>query len=90
MVDPNVYGFVDYDSATGVFSNWAAFSYPNGTNFVTHFEGISSVGLPVHDRSGTVIAAISISGLHVHILADDRPRHLAILQRKVRELELRL
>jgi DNA-binding IclR family transcriptional regulator len=53
-------------------------------------EGISSVGLPVHDRSGTVIAAISISGLHVHILADDRPRHLSILQSKVRELEQRL
>lgn len=34
---------VDYDSATGVFSNWASFSYPHGTNFVTHFEGISSV-----------------------------------------------
>jgi hypothetical protein len=34
---------VDYDSATGRFTNWASFAYPNGTNFVTHFEGISSV-----------------------------------------------
>jgi hypothetical protein len=34
---------VDYDSATGQFSNWASFDYPYGTNFVTHFEGISSV-----------------------------------------------
>jgi hypothetical protein len=34
---------VDYDSVTGVFSNWASFDYPNGTNYVTHFEGISSV-----------------------------------------------
>jgi hypothetical protein len=34
---------VDYDSATGAFSNWASFSYPGGTNYVTHFEGISSV-----------------------------------------------
>ncbi|MES2789477.1 MAG: right-handed parallel beta-helix repeat-containing protein [Planctomycetota bacterium] len=34
---------VDYDSLTGEFSNWTSFSYPEGTNFVTHFEGISSV-----------------------------------------------
>ena len=53
-------------------------------------EGISSVGIPVRDRGGTVIAAISISGLHVHILAGDQPRHLATLQRRVHELELRL
>jgi len=53
-------------------------------------EGICSVGIPVRDRGGTVIAAISISGLPAHILADDKPRHLAILQRRARELELRL
>jgi parallel beta-helix repeat protein len=34
---------VDYDSTTDTFSNWASFSYPEGTNYVTHFEGISSV-----------------------------------------------
>jgi parallel beta-helix repeat protein len=34
---------VDYDSATGLFTNWKSFTYPNGVNFVTHFEGISSV-----------------------------------------------
>lgn len=34
---------VDYDSATGQFTNWASFDYPSGTNVVTHFEGISSV-----------------------------------------------
>jgi len=34
---------VDYDSATGIFSNWASFDYPQGNDFVTHFEGISSV-----------------------------------------------
>ena len=53
-------------------------------------EGLCSVGIPVRDRGGTVIAAISISGLPAHILADDKPRHLAILQRRARELELRL
>ena len=34
---------VDYDSSTGQFSNYTTFNYPFGTNFVTHFEGISSV-----------------------------------------------
>jgi trimeric autotransporter adhesin len=34
---------VDYDSATGKFSNWTSFDYPFGTNYETHFEGISSV-----------------------------------------------
>jgi len=34
---------VDYDSTTGLFTNWASYDYPNGNNFVTHFEGISSV-----------------------------------------------
>jgi len=37
---------VDYDSATGKFTNWATFDYPNGQKgieFVTHFEGISSI-----------------------------------------------
>jgi hypothetical protein len=36
---------VDYDSATGQFSNWTSFDYPSGpkgVNFITHFEGISS------------------------------------------------
>jgi hypothetical protein len=36
---------VDYDSATRQFSNWTSFDYPNspqGSNFITHFEGISS------------------------------------------------
>lgn len=36
---------VDYDSATRQFSNWTSFDYPNGpqgVNFITHFEGISS------------------------------------------------
>ncbi len=34
---------VDYDSATGNFTNWATFDYPYGNNFITHFEGLSSV-----------------------------------------------
>jgi hypothetical protein len=34
---------VDYDSATGEFSHWTTIDYPYGTNYVTHFQGISSV-----------------------------------------------
>ncbi|QDU27141.1 hypothetical protein ETAA8_22260 [Anatilimnocola aggregata] len=34
---------VDYDAVSGEFSNWASFSSPEGTNYITHFEGISSV-----------------------------------------------
>jgi len=34
---------VDYDSATDTFTNWKSYSYPDGANFLTHFEGISSV-----------------------------------------------
>ncbi len=34
---------VDYDSLTGLFTNWTSFSNPAGTNLITHFEGISSV-----------------------------------------------
>ena len=40
------HGFmVDYDSATGLYSNWTSFNYPNGVvgqDYITHFEGISS------------------------------------------------
>jgi DNA-binding IclR family transcriptional regulator len=50
-------------------------------------EGLTSLGLPVHDRSGAVIGAVSISGLHAHMIEGDRPRHLAILQRKMQALE---
>ena len=34
---------VDYDSSTGLFSNWTTFNDPRGTDYLTHFEGISSV-----------------------------------------------
>ncbi len=41
---------VDYDSATGQYTHWTSFDYPNGVAgqaFITHFEGISS------DEKGT-------------------------------------
>ena len=34
---------VDFDSATQAFTHWTTFEYPFGTNFFTHFEGISSI-----------------------------------------------
>jgi hypothetical protein len=45
---------VDYDLHSGQFSNWKAFNYPNGPvgqDFVTHFEGISSVEKGVYTLS---------------------------------------
>ena len=44
---------VDFNSAggpSGHFSHWKALTYPNGFNFLTHFEGISSPA-PVFTRS---------------------------------------
>jgi DNA-binding IclR family transcriptional regulator len=50
-------------------------------------EGISGLGVPVRNGGGVVVAAVSISGLHRDIRDGDRPRHLEILQSKVRDLE---
>ena len=48
---------VDYNSATGDFSNWTSFDYPNGgvgQTFETHFEGISGV-----EKGGYTLSADS-------------------------------
>lgn len=42
---------VDYDSSTGLFTNWASFNYPTGYNIITHFESISSVEKGVYTLS---------------------------------------
>src|SRR5208337_2445423 len=45
---------VDYDSATGQFTNWTSFAYPNGLigqDYITHFEGISSTENGVYTLS---------------------------------------
>ncbi len=45
---------VDYDSATGLFTNWTSFAYPNGVvgqTYITHFEGISSTESGVYTLS---------------------------------------
>ncbi len=37
---------VDYNATTNTFTNWTSYSYPagsSGSNFLTHFEGISEV-----------------------------------------------
>jgi len=45
---------VDYDSATGQFTNWTSFDYPNGLigqDYFTHFEGLSSAEKGVYTLS---------------------------------------
>ena len=58
---------IDYDRATGTFSNWRAYSYqsPDQVTAGTHFMGISSVEKGVYTLSGTgfVSGAIESSGL---------------------------
>ena len=44
---------VDYNSATGKFSNFTSVSYPQGTSLVTHFEGISIVSPGVYTLAAT-------------------------------------
>jgi hypothetical protein len=51
---------VDYDSSTKTFTNWTSFDYPNGPagiNFVTHFEGISSVEPGVYSLNADSVQA---------------------------------
>src|SRR5262249_39610894 len=48
---------VDYDSNTGQFSHWKPFDYPNAVNFITHFEGISSVEKGVYTLSSDSVQA---------------------------------
>ncbi len=48
---------VDYDSLTGLFSNWTTFDYPNGVNFVSHFEGISSVEKGIYTLNADSVQA---------------------------------
>ncbi len=51
---------VDYDSATKLFSNWTSFDAPTGpggVDFVTHFEGISSVEPGVYTLSADAATA---------------------------------
>lgn len=48
---------VDYNAATGQFSHWASFSYPYGTNFLTHFEGISSTENGVYTLNADSVQA---------------------------------
>jgi hypothetical protein len=50
---------VDYDSATGEFSNWTSFEYPGGINFLTHFEGISSVEKGIYTLSADSVQICS-------------------------------
>ncbi len=48
---------VDYDSLTGEFTNWKSFSSPFGANFISHFEGISSVEKGVYTLNADSVQA---------------------------------
>jgi len=48
---------VDYDSATGNFTNWTSFVYPKGLDFISHFQGISSVEKGVYTLCADSLAA---------------------------------
>ncbi|WP_406698198.1 right-handed parallel beta-helix repeat-containing protein [Singulisphaera sp. Ch08] len=51
---------VDYDSATGKYTNWTSFAYPNGPigrDFITHFEGISSTESGVYTLNADSVQA---------------------------------
>lgn len=53
---------VDYNAATNTLSNWTSFDYPNGplgVNFITHFEGISSVEAGVYTLNADSVQANS-------------------------------
>jgi hypothetical protein len=56
---------VDYDSATGAFTHWKAFEYPNtpdGVDLVSHFEGVSSVEKGVYTLNAEVALAGASGG----------------------------
>ncbi len=74
----------DPQALTAILAQIRSRGWELGVNDVV--EGLTSLGVPVRDRTGAVIGAVSISGLHAHIIEGDRPRHLAILQRKMQEL----
>lgn len=48
---------IDYDSATGKFSHATTFDDPRGVNFITHFEGISSVDKGIYTLNADSVQA---------------------------------
>jgi trimeric autotransporter adhesin len=51
---------VDFDSATQTFSHFTSFSYPGGVDFLTHFQGISSLEEGVYTLAADAVQASSI------------------------------
>jgi hypothetical protein len=57
---------VDYNSATGQFSNWWSYSYSDSSQpagYTTHFEGISSVSKGEYTLSGDAFPVASGDGI---------------------------
>ncbi len=55
---------VDYDSASGQFTNWTSFDYPNGVvgqDYIAHFQGISGYEQGVYTLSADSVQSGSSS-----------------------------
>jgi trimeric autotransporter adhesin len=66
---------VDYDSATGQFSNWTSFAGPEGlvgSSYATHFQGISSPEPGVYTLSANVTEAGSSTVLEATLATVQR------------------
>ncbi len=72
---------VDYDVATGQFSNLASFNPPAGLfgqNVATHFEGISSDEKGVYTLAATTIQ--TASGASQAVVGDGPPQHRRLVR----------
>jgi DNA-binding IclR family transcriptional regulator len=54
------------------------------------FVGLAALGVPVFDRDGGFVAALSTTGLTADIVADGKPRHLETLQCAAERIGARL
>ena len=72
---------VDYDSATGKFTHWTSFDYPDGTNFVTHFEGISSVEKGVYTLNADSVQA-GTGDPGAGLVGHRAPQHRRLVRRR--------
>ncbi len=66
---------VDYNEATGQFSNWTSFAGPEGLagpSFATHFQGISSPEPGVYTMSANTTAAGSVTPIQAALVTVKR------------------
>jgi hypothetical protein len=61
---------VNYDIETDIFSNWTSINYPNSSNKVTHFQGISKNGNN-YQLAGDTIDTISITKIASYVIVSN-------------------